>query len=406
MGAQDDAMYMRHACELAVRASGNTNPNPLVGAVVVRDGTVIGEGFHERYGELHAERRALVDCHERGEDPSGATIYVTLEPCSHHGHQPPCADALVEAGVKRVVIGSSDPNPLVAGKGVKRLRAAGIEVLEGVERDRCDAINQVFFHFITTGRPYVVCKWAMTADGRIASASGDARWVTGELSRAHGHALRNRLAAIMVGSRTVALDNPQLTCRLEGGRTPVRVVCDSRLSISPESALVRSAHEGRVVVASASLADDALLAKARTLRDTGVEVLELPGADGRVDLVALMAQLGAEGIDSVLVEGGAQLHAAVLGAGLANEVVAYIAPKVVGGTGAAGPVGGAGVMRMADALVMGAPSVEALGDNVRMSWRLGTTKDERARPCVSSQDMGPVWHAAKARLCNAENGGE
>ena len=203
-----DAAFMRRALELAACGAGHTNPNPLVGAVIERDGRVIGEGWHACYGQEHAERRALADCAARGEDPRGATVYVSLEPCAHHGKQLPCADALVEAGVARVVVGSRDPNPLVAGKGNARLREAGIEVASDVLRDECDAINQVFFRYIMSHKPYVVAKWAMTADGRIACASGDARWVTGPVAREDGHALRNRLAAIMVGAGTVAADDP------------------------------------------------------------------------------------------------------------------------------------------------------------------------------------------------------
>lgn len=392
-GVPDERLMLR-ALGLALRGAGHTNPNPLVGAVIERDGQVIGEGWHHRCGDLHAEREALRDCRARGEDPRGATMYVTLEPCGHWGRQPPCADALVEAGVSRVVIGSRDPNPLVAGKGVQRLRAAGIDVVQDVLRDECDAINQVFFHFITSKTPYVVAKWAMTADGRIACASGDSRWVSGEAARRHGHLLRNRLAAIMVGRGTVAADDPLLTCRIEGGRNPVRVVCDTRLSTAPSSRLVASAAEAPLVIAcvrpSGGPDEAAFDTRAAVLRELGVDVCAVgPDADGHVDLRALMGLLAERGIDSVLLEGGSCLHAAAFDAGVVNEVVAYVAPKVVGGVGAPAPVGGKGVGRMADALAMGAPHVRLLGDDVCIAWRVGATSPDAGRPlpCVAT---GPL----------------
>lgn len=402
---------MRRAVELAARGAGRTNPNPLVGAVVVRDGEAIGEGWHAVYGELHAERAALADCARRGADPRGATMYVTLEPCSHQGRQPPCADALVEAGLARVVVGSRDPNPLVSGRGVARLRAAGVQVDADVLRGACDALNQVFFRYITSRRPYVVAKWAMTADGRTAVSSGDSRWVSGPASRADAHALRNRLAAVMVGAGTVAADDPLLTCRLEGGASPVRVVCDTRLSISEDSALVRSAAAGEapLVVAcgplgageegaggaavgpapSALAAPAADAAKADRLRSLGAEVAELPlDARGRVSLPALMDMLGGRGLDSVLLEGGARLAGSAFDEGLVDEAVAYIAPKAACDAAAPGPLAGAARARMAEAFSFGAPSVAVLGEDVRLCWRAGRSPEERALPCVAD---GPLY---------------
>ena len=367
----DDARWMRRACELAGRSTGYTNPNPLVGCVIVRDGHVIGEGWHERYGEAHAEVNALAACARSGENPAGATVYVTLEPCAHQGKQPPCADALVQARVARVVIGSRDPNPLVAGKGAARLEAAGITVERDVLRAACDALNPVFFHYITTKRPYVVAKWAMTADGRIACASGDSRWVSGPASREDVHRLRHRLAAIVVGAGTVAADDPALTCRLGDipVNQPVRVVCDSRLAIAEDSQLVRTVGEAPLLVACGEEAP--VTAKAARLRARGVEVVSLPGADGRVDVRALVELLGARGIDSLLLEGGARLQASFWEAGLVNEAVAYVAPKVVGGAGAPGPVAGTGVAAMGEAIRLGEPHVTLLGSDVRMVWPVG-----------------------------------
>lgn len=386
-----DERLMVRALGLAARGAGYTNPNPLVGCVIVRDGRVIGEGWHERYGEAHAEVNALADCTRRGENPAGSTVYVTLEPCAHHGKQPPCADALLAASVARVAVGSRDPNPLVAGKGLARLEAAGIEVVRDVLREACDALNPVFLHFIQTGRPYVVAKWAMTADGRIACASGDSRWVTGEAARQDAHRLRHRLAAIMVGSGTVLADDPELTCRLAGGHQPLRVVCDTRLAIAEDARLVQTAGEAPLLVACGELPVGSPVAcKAERLRAQGVEVASLPGPDGRVDLPALMGYLGERGIDSVLVEGGSRLHAALWEAGLVNEVVAYVAPKVVGGAAAPGPVAGAGARVMAEAWQLGRPSVDVVGDDVRIAWRAGASAAERAGACVALGPLGPL----------------
>lgn len=358
-----DAAYMRRAIELARRGVGWTNPNPLVGAVIVKDGQVIGEGFHERYGEPHAERNALAAC---AQDPRGATMYVTLEPCCHYGKQPPCANAVIEAGIARVVVGSRDPNPLVAGRGNKRLREAGIQVDEDVLRAECDELNAVFFHYIQTKRPYVVSKWAMTADGKIAAHTGDSHWVSNEQSRADVHELRHRLAAIMVGKGTVAADDPMLTARRScESNQPLRVVVDGRLSLSPDSQLVKTAREVPVLVATALPANDE---RASRLRKLGVQVVSLPDENGKVNLLALMEELGERGVDSVLVEGGGGLHEALFQAGLVNSVVLYLAPKVVGGADAKTPVEGGGVALMADAFELGEPQVALLGSDVKVVY--------------------------------------
>ena len=237
--------YMRHAINLAKTAAGHTNPNPMVGAVIVKDGRIIGLGCHERYGELHAERKAL---QQLTEPADGAEMYVTLEPCCHYGKQPPCTEAVIKSGIKRVIIGSADPNPKVAGKGVRQLRAAGIEVIEDFMREECDSINPVFFHYITRNIPYVALKYAMTADGRIATDAGKSMWITGEEARAHVHTLRNYYSGILAGIGTVLADDPLLTCRMPGGRNPVRIILDSDLRIPMESRLVQTAKETPLIV--------------------------------------------------------------------------------------------------------------------------------------------------------------
>ena len=232
-----DTDYMRMALELAKRGMGRTSPNPMVGAVIVRDGQVIGQGWHARCGDLHAERSALKNCTE---DPAGATMYVTLEPCCHQGRQPPCTEAVLAAGIARVVVGSDDPNPLVAGKGIGILRRAGVTVETGVLKEACDDLNRVFFHYIRTGRPYVVMKYAMTLDGKIATRTGASRWITGEAARRRVHEDRHRYSAIMAGVGTVLADDPLLTCRMEGGRNPIRVICDTHLRTPLTSRIVFS----------------------------------------------------------------------------------------------------------------------------------------------------------------------
>lgn len=399
----DDARFIRRAIELAWRGAGWTNPNPLVGCVIVRDGRIIGEGWHARYGQAHAERNALADCARRAEvgarsnaptlqptgeaaecsptDPTrgaacGATAYVTLEPCCHTGKQPPCTEALIAAGIVRVVVGSRDPNPLVAGGGVAALRTAGIRVDVDVLRSECDQLNPVFFHFITTGLPYVVAKWAMSADGKIACASGDAKWVTGPEARADGHELRHRLAAICVGVGTVLADDPLLTCRREGveSNQPVRVVLDSRLRIPEDCALVRSCAQGTapLLVATCANVNDPAAdahAKAERLATRGVEVLQIAqNAGSHVSVPELLHTLGKRGIDSVLVEGGSGIHGAFFDEGLVNEAVVYIAPKVVGGSAAPSPVGGTGAARMSDAVALGRATSCVLGDDVKLSF--------------------------------------
>ena len=332
----NDCAYMNLALELAERGAGWTNPNPLVGAVLVKDGRIIGRGWHRRCGGLHAEREALADC---AEDPRGATLYVTLEPCCHQGRQPPCTDAILEAGIARVVVGSDDPNPLVAGKGIEILRSRGVEVETGVCREACDALNRIFFHYIRTRRPYVILKYAMTLDGKIATHTGASRWITGEAARARVHQDRHRCAAIMVGVGTVFNDDPLLTCRMEGGRNPLRVICDTHLRTPLASRIVRTAGEVPTILAACGPTEE----QAAPYRAAGCQVWDLPERAGHVDLTALMDRMGREEIDSVLLEGGGQLNWSVLEAGLVQRVQAYIAPKLFGGSAAPGPVGGAGV---------------------------------------------------------------
>ena len=366
-----DAAFMQRACEMALRGEGWVAPNPQVGCVLVREGRVIGEGWHERFGGLHAERNALHDCEQRGEDARGATAYVTLEPCSHTGKQPPCADALIEAGMARVVIGSADPNPLVAGAGVRRLRDAGICVDEGILSVECDRLNAPFFRFIRTGRPLVIAKFAETLDGKAATRTGASRWITGEAARARVHADRARHAAIMVGVGTVLADDPSLTARpveaasLLGVHQPLRVVVDTHLRTPLDAQLVRTAAEAPTCIVTTETDGEAF----RALEASGCRMFTVPERDGRVDLDAAFCALGEAGISSVIVEGGPQLLGAVFDAKLADCVQAYVAPKIFGGAGAPGPVGGTGVAVPADALTLTDVRITPLGDDLLIEGR-------------------------------------
>lgn len=351
---------MRRAIELARRGEGFVNPNPLVGAVIVKDGRIIGEGWHERYGGLHAERNAIKNLKESAE---GADIYVTLEPCCHHGKQPPCTEAVVEAGIKNVYVGSYDPNPLVSGRGIEYLREHGINVIENVLREECDALNDIFFHYITTKMPYVIMKAAMSVDGRTASHTGDSKWISNELSREDAHRTRRRCAAIMCGINTVLADDPILNCRTENPSDPVRVICDSHLRIPLNSRIIQTAHRIPTIIATVSHDEERL----KALADAGARTVITDGE--RVNLIQLARELGRLKIDSVLAEGGAELHASLLEAGLVDELNIYIAPKIIGGRGAKPVVGGRGVELVRDAYMFSRPEVKVLGDDILLKYK-------------------------------------
>ena len=337
-----EEQFMKRAIELAKQGAGWTAPNPLVGAVVVKNGRVIGEGYHRKYGELHAERNALAACTE---DSAGATLYVTLEPCCHYGKTPPCTEIIIEKKIAKVVIGSRDPNPKVAGKGARILREHGIEVVEDYMRETCDALNPVFFHYITTKTPYVVLKFAMTLDGKIATRTGASKWITGEAARNHVHQLRGRYAGILAGIGTVLADDPMLNCRIDGAHQPLRIILDSHLRIPMGSRLVRSAKEyPLLIVCNESTRDrEEGTNRIQKLEEAGAKVWTLPEKNGHPDLNVLMQRLGEEKIDSVLIEGGGTVNEAALKAHIVHHVYAYIAPKIFGGEDAKTPVEGSGI---------------------------------------------------------------
>lgn len=362
--------YMKRALELARKGMGRTSPNPMVGCVIVKEGKIVTEGYHERYGDFHAERNALTRCRE---DLTGAELYVTLEPCCHHGKTPPCTDIILERGISKVYVGSMDPNPKVAGKGVRILRDHGVEVRTGLMERECLALNEIFFHYITTGTPFVAMKYAMTLDGKIAAFTGDSRWVTGEEARRHTHMLRKQYRAILVGIGTVLADDPMLNCRIEDPVDPVRIVCDSGLRLPLTSQLVKTAKEIPTMAVYAEADEE----KKEALRQAGVELIHA-GRDGQVDFAALMRELGQREIDSVLIEGGGAIHGTVLKSGLARKVYCYIAPKLIGGRDAPSPVEGDGFSQMREALPITEVQVKQLGEDLCISGLLdqGQEKEE------------------------------
>lgn len=352
-----DQDYMRRAIELAKQGEGWTSPNPLVGAVIVKDGRVIGEGYHARYGECHAERNALKACMEPTE---GADLYVTLEPCCHYGKQPPCVEAIVQAGIRRVFVGSDDPNPLVAGKGIRYLRERGITVETHVLKEECDRLNPVFFHFIRKRTPYVVMKYAMTLDGKIAAYTGASKWVTGEEARAYVQRERHRYRGIMVGVGTVLADDPMLNCRMPGGRNPVRIICDTHLRTPVTSQIVRTAKEIPTILAVCESDRN----RYQPYEEAGCQILALPEAEGHIDLNALMEKLGQAQIDSILLEGGGTLNWAACKCGIVREVHAYVAPKLFGGAEAKTPVEGRGVADPSEAVLLKIKEIRHLGEDL------------------------------------------
>ncbi len=357
--------YMRRAIELAKKGIGAVNPNPLVGAVIVKDDRIIGEGYHVRYGDLHAERHAFANLTE---DAEGAEMYVTLEPCCHTGKQPPCVEAIVEHKIKHVYVGSDDPNDKVAGKGYEYLRNHGIKVTTHVLKNECDDINRPFFHYITNKTPYVVMKYAMTMDGKISAYTRESKWITNEVSRHMVQESRNEYMGIMVGIGTVLADDPQLTCRIEGGRNPIRIICDTNLRIPMDSNIIKTAREVPTIVATANKNQNDNAEKIKVLEDAGVTVIQVGLLDGRIDLKELMIFLGQRNIDSILLEGGGNLNYSALMQDIVSEVHMYVAPKILGGRDALTPVEGKGVESPNLAKLFDLKSVEKVFDDIQVKY--------------------------------------
>lgn len=357
-----DEEYMRLAIHLAQVTVGQTSPNPAVGAVVVNHGAVVGFGAHLKAGEAHAEVQAL---RMAGERASGGILYVTLEPCAHVGRTPPCADLIVRKKLKRVVVASADPNPLVSGKGIGRMRQAGIQVDTGVLKEEADALNPFFFHYIQSGMPFVTLKIASSLDGKTATSTGESKWITNSLSRRDGHALRAQHDAVLVGVGTVLADDPRLTVRTGVAtdtefRQPIRVVLDTHLRIREDARLLTDGAAQTWIVTG-----DAIdRAKAERIRRRGVRIIQL--AADLVDIREMLAYLGREGITSLLVEGGATVHGSFLTSGLFDRLVVYLAPKLIGGLDALPAVGGSGFSRLAAAPQLLFEHVENLDGDLKI----------------------------------------
>jgi diaminohydroxyphosphoribosylaminopyrimidine deaminase/5-amino-6-(5-phosphoribosylamino)uracil reductase len=351
--------FMKRAIALARRGVGRTAPNPAVGCVIVRNGVIVGEGWHKKAGEPHAEVEALL---RAGAGARNGDVYVTLEPCAHYGKTPPCADALIAAGVKRVFAAMVDPNPKVSGRGVDALRAAGLQVTTGLLERESRLLNEPFIKHVTTGLPFVIMKSAMTLDGKTATASGDSRWISNEGSRRYVHRLRSIVDAVMVGGGTVNTDDPQLTSRIPGGRDPIRVVVDSGLGIPLDSRLLHLRSPARTLIATLA----GVSPKADKIRSYGAEIIPCREREGRVDLADLLAILGGRGVQSILLEGGGTLAGEALRLGLIDKFLLFYAPKLVGGDGR-GLFAGQGVALMADAIPLHNLKLRKFGDDILLT---------------------------------------
>ncbi|MCK5687706.1 bifunctional diaminohydroxyphosphoribosylaminopyrimidine deaminase/5-amino-6-(5-phosphoribosylamino)uracil reductase RibD [Myxococcota bacterium] len=357
---QKNQELMHEALSEAQKGLGRTRPNPVVGCIIVKDGEIVGRGYHKKAGEPHAEVVALKDA---GADAKGADVYVTLEPCDHQGRTAPCTDALIEAGVRRVFVGMRDPNPLVNGKGIQRLQKADVEVQTDILGAECAALNEPYAHFIRTQRPLVVAKLAQSLDGRVATRTGESQWITSEKARERGHQLRNQLDAIMVGIDTVLADDPILTCRLEGCRHPVRIVVDSGARTPPDARILLQPEIDKPLTIVA-VGHNAPQDRVESIQKTGATVLSCKEKEGRVDLNDLLDQLGQLELLSVLLEGGPTLMGAFFDAGLVSRVYAFIAPTVLGGKAARASVEGEGIDRLAEAFKIHDPQFEIIGPEV------------------------------------------
>lgn len=355
-----DVNYMKKALELAEKGRGFTSPNPMVGAVIVKNGKIIGEGYHKKAVEPHAEVNAI---NAATESVEGATIYVTLEPCSHFGKTPPCSDLIIDKQLKKVVIAATDPNPLVSGRGIQRIRNAGIEVVTGVCEKESHKLNEVFNFFITTKLPFVVMKYAMSLDGKIATETGQSKWISSEDSRRHAHHLRAHLSGIMVGIGTVLKDDPKLTCRIPGYKNPTRIILDSKLRIPLDSLVLSNQDEAPTLILTTRQAPES---KRLDLQNKKIEVICVSEHMGKIDLKEAMRVLGEKGIDSILLEGGGTLNASALSADIVNKLSVYIAPKLIGGEHAISPIRGHGVQNMEDVYKIKNMEINRISDDIHI----------------------------------------
>ncbi|NIO09721.1 MAG: bifunctional diaminohydroxyphosphoribosylaminopyrimidine deaminase/5-amino-6-(5-phosphoribosylamino)uracil reductase RibD [Deltaproteobacteria bacterium] len=360
MGRDLDEQYMRMALDLAIRGAGRTSPNPMVGAVVVRGGRTVGRGYHRRAGGDHGE---IVALKRAGKRAQGATLYLNLEPCTHHGRTPPCTPTVIQSGVKRVVVGMMDPNPRVAGRGIRRLRQAGIRVQVGVLEPECRKINEAFIKHIRHRIPFVILKLAATLDGKIASSTGDSQWVTGNAARRYVHQMRDRVDAVVVGVGTVLADNPKLTCRITGGRDPFRIVLDSRLHIPVGAHLLRQRQKEKNIIATGPRASSV---KVKRIERSGARVWRFPLRGGTIPFNALLKRLGAEGFLSIMIEGGGITAARALKEGVVDQVVFFYAPKIIGGEGR-GMVDHLGIRKMSRSKMIKEVETRRFGQDIMVT---------------------------------------
>jgi len=351
---------MKRAIRLAKKGCGRTSPNPMVGAVIFNKGDIVGEGYHKRAGEAHGEINAI---RAAGERSRGADLYINLEPCSHFGKTPPCADAVIDAGIKRVFIAMKDPNPKVAGEGIRRLKEAGVEVNVGILEREAVRLNEAFIKHVTTGMPFVTLKAAATLDGKIATRTGDSKWITGEASRRHVHRMRDSIDAILVGIRTVERDDPSLTTRLgkRQGKDPIRVILDEELRISPSARVICGNSEAELIIATTERAPEDRIKK---LEEAGAKVLIFDSSSGLIPFRQLMKSLGKMDINSVLIEGGSEVHASALREGIIDKVALFYAPKILGGVNSIGVVGGKGAKHLSDAIMVEGLTTRHMGEDI------------------------------------------
>ena len=363
-----DVKYMRRALALAARARGRTSPNPFVGAVIVQGGEVVGEGYHQAAGEAHAEVHAI---NHAGAAARGGTLYVTLEPCAHYGRTPPCTEAIIRSGIAQVFAAHVDPNPRVGGKGIRELEEAGVRVHVGLCEPEARRLNEIFIKYIRTNQPFVILKSAMSLDGKIATVTGESQWISSEASRLRGHEIRDAVDAILVGVNTVINDDPSLTTRLLGrdGKDPARVIVDSECRTPPRARVLNPDSDGYAIVATTRRASEERIAR---LEAMGAKVLLVEEEENRVCLSSLVQVLGCQGITSVLIEGGAEVNASALKAGIVDKVMFFIAPKIIGGTDAPSPIGGEGIQRLAEAHELRDVAIKSINGDILIEGYLGT----------------------------------
>jgi len=358
MAQSDKEKYMQMAIDIANKGKGFVNPNPLVGAVIVKNGKVIGIGYHEKFGEGHAEVNAFKNATE---DVEGADMYVTLEPCSHYGKTPPCALKIIDKKIKRVFVSQLDPNPLVNSKGIKLLKDAGIEVETGILENETQSQNEIFLKYIQTKTPFVAIKYAMTLDGKIATKTRDSKWITNEKSRAYVHELRNQYMAIMAGVNTIITDDSKLnTRRDQPSRNPIRIILDPELRIPLSSYVVQSANEQQTWIVTGEHIDQE---KCGQLKSHGVKIVQCP-TNPNINLQELMVYLGEQKIDSVLIEGGSYMHAQAIESKIADKAFVFISPKIIGGSNALTPVSGEGVELMSNAYLLNRTTIHTFDDDI------------------------------------------